>query len=239
MLDNKCSVAANINRRRRVSSVWPPLGLPGLTLSLDANAITGLSDGDKLGTWEDQSGNGNDVTQAAADNKPVYNTNILNGHPAVRFKYGPPWANMTGTIGAGLDNYTLMAVVLSGEAGGKDCFFSFDSADPGHFQKNYFATYGYPTIYEDGAYSYYNDLRINDETWAITTHWREGSVYHCRRNGVTSGTTFDLTVATTSTDIVVGDFAAGVHETLNGYIAGLVLCSGVLSSTNILAVESY
>lgn len=57
----------------------------GLQLWLKADAITGLSDGDPVSTWTDQSGNGNDATQQTAANKPLYKTNIVNGKPVVRF----------------------------------------------------------------------------------------------------------------------------------------------------------
>jgi len=63
-------------------------GLPvigGLVLHLDADAITGLNDGDKVATWEDLSGEGNDATQATEANRPTYKTDILNGKPVVRF----------------------------------------------------------------------------------------------------------------------------------------------------------
>jgi hypothetical protein len=48
-------------------------------------AITGLVDGDPVGTWLDLSGNGNHATQATAAKKPLYKVNIVNGQPVVRF----------------------------------------------------------------------------------------------------------------------------------------------------------
>lgn len=57
----------------------------GAVLWFDASKITGLNDGDAVGTWNDSSGNGYDATQATADNKPIYKTNIINGYPVVRF----------------------------------------------------------------------------------------------------------------------------------------------------------
>jgi hypothetical protein len=56
-----------------------------LKVWLKADAITGLHDGDAVGTWSDQSGNGFDATQATAGNKPTYKTSILAGKPVVRF----------------------------------------------------------------------------------------------------------------------------------------------------------
>lgn len=42
-------------------------------------------DGDGVYQWDDQSGNGNDLVQSTASNRPTYKTNILNSLPAVRF----------------------------------------------------------------------------------------------------------------------------------------------------------
>lgn len=56
----------------------------GLQLLLDARTITGLSDGDKVASWADQSGYGNDASQATEAHKPTYKTNIYGSNPAVR-----------------------------------------------------------------------------------------------------------------------------------------------------------
>jgi len=63
---------------------WSPLDLPGLVAWYDASQITGLSDGDPVGTWSDLSGNSHDATQATAALKPLYKTNLQNGLAMVR-----------------------------------------------------------------------------------------------------------------------------------------------------------
>lgn len=62
-----------------------PSKISGLKLWLKANAITGLNDGDPVGTWLDSSGSGNDVTQSTSGSKPLYKTGIINGLPTVLF----------------------------------------------------------------------------------------------------------------------------------------------------------
>jgi hypothetical protein len=47
----------------------------------DAQALTGLADGDPVTTWPDTSGNGGHATGAG----PVYKTGVLHGRPSVRF----------------------------------------------------------------------------------------------------------------------------------------------------------
>ncbi|MCK5787564.1 MAG: hypothetical protein KAH32_01005, partial [Chlamydiia bacterium] len=43
------------------------------------------SDGTSVTSWTDRSGNSNNASQAAAANKPIYKTSIVNGHGVVRF----------------------------------------------------------------------------------------------------------------------------------------------------------
>ncbi|MBN2015395.1 response regulator [Candidatus Dojkabacteria bacterium] len=58
----------------------------GLGLWLKADAISGLSDGDYVVTWNDSSGNGNDAVQTDTDGfQAIYKANVINGNPVVRF----------------------------------------------------------------------------------------------------------------------------------------------------------
>jgi len=66
-----------------------PDRLEGLRLWLKADQISGYANGDRLESWEDQSGNGFDATSNLEDpyGGPFYHTNAVNGLPAVRFDY--------------------------------------------------------------------------------------------------------------------------------------------------------
>lgn len=70
---------------RAVESGFVPTDIAGCVLWLRADGITGLSDGDAVTTWPDESGEGNDATQATTAKKPSYETGVLNGLPVVRF----------------------------------------------------------------------------------------------------------------------------------------------------------
>lgn len=63
-------------------SIIPPQ-LDGLQLWLRADSL-GLSDGDSVSTWRDESGENNDLTQGTAADQPTLQTNQLNGLPVVR-----------------------------------------------------------------------------------------------------------------------------------------------------------
>lgn len=71
---------------------FSPLSLsPALWLKADAGlwqntggTTPASADGDPVGRWDDQSGNGNNFTQGTSGKKPVLKTAILNGNPVVR-----------------------------------------------------------------------------------------------------------------------------------------------------------
>lgn len=91
---------------------FSPDDISGLTLWLKADAITGLSDGDNLSTWTDQSTAGNDAT-APAGKEPTYETNELNSLPVVRFNGTADYmnANGTATMFSGVDKPWTVFVV--------------------------------------------------------------------------------------------------------------------------------
>ena len=95
---------------------FAPDDLSGLQLWLRADQISGLSDGDLIQTWDDESGNGRDATQATEAARPSYQTNEINGLPVVRFDGSDDKLvvshNAALQLGTG---FTLFAVVLSSD----------------------------------------------------------------------------------------------------------------------------
>lgn len=65
------------------AGAWSPANLPNLYGWFMADQISG-NDGDLISTWQDQSGNGKDVT-AAGSARPTLKKNILNSMAIVRF----------------------------------------------------------------------------------------------------------------------------------------------------------
>ena len=57
----------------------------------DAGQITGLSDGDPVSQWDDESANADHAVQATSANQPTYKTGIINGKPVVRFDGTNDW----------------------------------------------------------------------------------------------------------------------------------------------------
>lgn len=52
---------------------------------LSSDQVSGITDGANLSSWNDLSGNGNNLTQPNSNYTPIYKTNIVNGKPTVRF----------------------------------------------------------------------------------------------------------------------------------------------------------
>lgn len=75
------------------SSGTYPTNVADLAMWLRADAIVGLSDNDKVTTWEDSSASNNDATQSNAAEKPIYKTSQIDGLPAVA-GYGTNWFNL-------------------------------------------------------------------------------------------------------------------------------------------------
>ncbi|MDF2522217.1 MAG: hypothetical protein K0R84_2845, partial [Clostridia bacterium] len=64
----------------------PQMSIPNIGLNLWLKADSGVIQNDAMvSTWEDQSGNGNNVAQNVAEKQPVLVANALRGKPAVRF----------------------------------------------------------------------------------------------------------------------------------------------------------
>lgn len=89
---------------------FSPTDIAGLGLWLKADAGTlddssnPCTNGEGVATWQDQSGTGNDATQASDPNQPIYTTGAINGLPALLFDgllSGMTWAGATGLTDTG------------------------------------------------------------------------------------------------------------------------------------------
>lgn len=66
-------------------------------LWLDASSLS-LNDGDKISTWTDLSGNGNDAFQLDTAKQPIFKTNQQNGQPAILFDGNNDFLNLVTDI---------------------------------------------------------------------------------------------------------------------------------------------
>lgn len=86
---------------------YDPSPMASLKAWFKADSVTGTSDGTTIATWNDSSTSANHATQATANARPTYKTNIINGRPVIRFdgstdymgsNYIPPTAAASRTV---------------------------------------------------------------------------------------------------------------------------------------------
>lgn len=86
-------------------------GSTELSLWLDANTISGVTTGNRLTTWNDNSGKNNNATQGFNPYRGTYNTNQINGYPSINFDGSNDSYTVTYTPVAGSADRTIMAVI--------------------------------------------------------------------------------------------------------------------------------
>jgi len=60
-------------------------GSAGASAAYDSRFGFSVADGTAISTWEDRTANNNDASQSTEANRPTYETNELNGQPAIKF----------------------------------------------------------------------------------------------------------------------------------------------------------
>lgn len=107
--------------------VFSPSDVSGLLLWLDATDLTTLwiestrntqvsSISDKVGAWDDKSGNGNHWIQPSTTYKPTYKENFNTNYPSVWF--GGINDRLDGIMSEGANDWTIFAVVESTDTDG-------------------------------------------------------------------------------------------------------------------------
>ena len=90
------------------SAMATPIVDSSLVMWLNADDITGLSDGAPVSTWLDSGSAGNNATQAAPGAQPTYVADYLGGVPGVRFDAVDDGMATTAAIGGG--DYTIFTL---------------------------------------------------------------------------------------------------------------------------------
>ncbi|NJK91334.1 MAG: hypothetical protein HC904_05570 [Blastochloris sp.] len=81
----------------------------GMQLWLKADSLTGAN-ASAVSQWDDQSGNGVNVTQPTAGNQPTLRTSEINGKPVVRFDGSNDFLQGNATAGMKPAQFTILAV---------------------------------------------------------------------------------------------------------------------------------
>lgn len=198
----------------------------GLVLHLEPSYLLVYPDGTPIETWKDLSGNGRDVTNATASQRPFIKHNIVNSRPAMLFSDAQ---KLTGTQVTATSSTLYVVYKQIATAG---YIFSYDNT------VNNAMIVGFVANVEN-----YDSPRIScgasdTSNFHIYTIFRDASI--SKTNTAKDGTA--VTAATTgvksiSTTVIVGCSSAA--DFINGYIAELALFNKVLSGAEDTSMISY
>lgn len=221
-----------------------PSDIASLQQWFKADAITGLSDGDPVATWEDSSTNNRDATQSTAGNRPLYKTGIVNSLPVVRFDGSNDYLITSGVAGflSGLSAAEVFLVVkvnadpaaADGSAGLWAMTGSADNTAFPYTDGNVYDGFGSsvrkstgnPTLSLASTFRLYNVVSISGE-W---TSYVDGTQHF------TTGTN---TVSFGAGDGYLGTSVALGSIVLAGDIAEFFLFNAKLSTADRQAMNAY
>ena len=208
-----------------------------LKVQLMANAEAYAND-DVMGTLTDQSGNGNNFTQAVAGNKGTYKTNILNGLSAYYFsdnaRYYTSSYNLDDSKSASLFIvFKAEADELNVVAGTADSVLNlsgFPAKTTWRTWSNGSGNLYDATITDNTGAFYYYSLIMSENTGANgTTNYRQSTVDKGTSGSRTRGV---------STLLSVGDAFIGTQG-FQGWLCELLVYEEAVSGGNLTTVESY
>jgi hypothetical protein len=214
---------------------FSPTDISGLKLWLKADTLV-LNDNDPVGTWADQSGNANNVTQATAANKPLYKTAIINGKPVVRFDgINDSLANATPSLTIASSVFVVGALGVA--AGSQTAYAPFAITGAGTGSRlccrltgTNWGTYVGSDLSsgEDLVNGAFNILVITTSSTPVTFLYR---------NGTQKATTGSQSVGSGNNTEIGSEVANS--RWINGDITEVVMYDTILSGTNRDSVTNY
>jgi len=196
-----------------------------VVLQLDAQALSGYSDGDTVSTWPDESGEGNDATNGTS----VYRASGFNGYPSVEFDGTDDNYDLPAFLDGVSSAEVMVVLELSNDPpnSGETGLWGFSTRGDGNISH-------YP--FEDGQIyeNWGRDSRVADVSPAVSEdsphiyNVASGSDYRAWQNDT-------QIFSSTSSSVAFADYLLGSSgdETtwLNGNIAELVVYTPELDSS--------
>lgn len=224
-----------------VVSAFVPSSIPGLVLDLNANLGIALTSG-AVSTWADQSGAGNDYTQATSIRRPVVTASVFGSLPAVTNTSSTWLQRATSPLSAGSDR-TIFAVCKGGPtAGGAGgALIMFKSTAGSQYIQYLWDLSGTKFVYSTGALA----DTIAGVTIAGTKHicsytGHVGSIPTSRVDGIPQTVSGGNNVVNDNgTDIsYVGNILSGAQGFV-GDIGRMLVYNNILTAGQIGQVEQY
>jgi parallel beta-helix repeat protein len=217
-----------------------PVTITGMTGRWRAGSITGVTDGSKVTSWPDSSGNNYPALQGTADLAPVYVASSTNSKPGVRWPASGT-TFMTTQSPAGQSTQTIVAIIkpttaavtagttiaVRGEDDIAGLELRFVGGVAGNLSQNQVDLGSATTAIAGNAAS------IVVTTYSGST----GSMW--KINGTTRGISSATATLNTLRKTWIGANGAQTGEFFQGDILELITFSRVLTSQEIIQIDSY
>lgn len=218
-----------------VTSATTPGQIANLAAWWKADALTGLSDSDPVGSWTDSSNNAWATVQSNSANKPTYKTGIVNGNPVVRFGGS---AYMDDTVSASQSAQTIFAVARpTATTGTSQTIRGAGSSGGLQFAVNS----GVMVLVKQSVAGVgVSSTTISTANFSVLcATFAAGSSYAFYLNGAADGSGSTSETLTSGTVTVIGQNGSSSGERVTGDLAELIIYDAVLSGTDRAAVTAY
>ncbi|MBK6527414.1 MAG: T9SS type A sorting domain-containing protein [Crocinitomicaceae bacterium] len=214
------------------------------------------TNGSPVSSWQDVSGNGNDISQTTAVQQPLYTASLMNGYPAVLFDNNSTAGQndyFSGLDDASLDNtngLTIFTVVRQTNLAGAARSIIAKRTNVGVNQAYMFFFYTSDRIHTDIVS---NDNRFSTPAPAFTTgtnyilnlHY-DGTFAAGSRAKVYAGQTLLVTSTESAATIpdynsplIIGATHVGDNRAFGGYISEIILYREALGLSERILVDNY
>lgn len=223
------------------SASFNPTSVSGLKLWLKADAGTyqssggsaATADADPVGEWQDQSGQGNHVTQATSSKRPTLKLSILNSLPVVRFDGVDDYLSKTFSMSQPV---TMFSVVSYNN--NTDLLFVFDGQSLNAFElRSQGGGTGGQLMYVGGGPGLASTWGITGGTFYTISGLYNGASSWIRKNNASEETGDVGSGGFTTFNVGIAGNQTGFP--LAGDIAELLLYDSNIGSTSRDAVANY
>lgn len=225
-------------------------------LWLRANTGTSTTThGAAIASWNDQSGNGNNVTQSNANQRPLYISNFMNGYPVIQFDNNNSAGQndyLTGVDAASLDNtaglsvFTVTRMTNLGDA--RNIIAKRTNVGVNQAYMFFYYTSNYMWL---DVVSNDNRFSTNPTTYTTGTNYildfiYDGTLAAASRSKIYTNNSLTTTATETNTSIpdynsplIIGSTHIGDNRPFGGYIAELIIFRTALGTASRIIVDNY
>ena len=237
---------------------FSPSDISGLKLWVKADEISGLSDGDPVSTWNDNSGVSNTLTSSSTA-RPIYKTSILNSLPVVRFDGSNDVMSKSSPSGVtNISGMTIFLVVKQASLSTNQVYatvwdyatqgcWAFQTGDVNSDEMTLYIAENITSAGSNHASS--TDANLTAGFYLIALVY-DGSLTNANRvkiykngsattTGPDGGSTIATTLTSATADLRLGQFGGSLTRNFNGDMAEVIIYNSALGSTDRGNVESY